>query len=322
MILVIGPADNRTHRYVCQRANEKGLGVTAIDLEELCESGELNWQVSPYEEPGLSLRDLSARLNDFTGIYARLADPPTTFPSETERHRSVSMLTALTLALQATRTRVVNRPFHDAGNTSKPLQTELLRRFGFRTPATLTTCNPAAAIAFAAERDWRVVYKSSGPASSIVSRLTPERTSELERIRTCPLMLQEQIEGPDIRAHIVGAEVFAEEISFSGGVDARHAPKADKAFRPARLPDGLHERCVAFTRKTGLVIAGFDFKRAADGTHFVLEANPCPAFEGYDYRSKGKISSALLHILAVSEAQSPCLPAMSLPMQAQETSQG
>src|SRR5205814_9769381 len=128
-----------------------------------------------------------------------------------------------------------NPPLLDAGNGSKPLQTFTLAKYGFRVPRTLTTNSPDEAVAFAEELGWQVIYKSTSALPSVANRLTPDRRDDLDKIRACPVLLQEEVAGPDVRVHFVAGEPFAERIEFDGGVDARYSPKATRQFRETEL---------------------------------------------------------------------------------------
>ena len=140
------------------------------------------------------------------------------------------------------------------------MQTFHLARYGFRVPCSLTTNSPEQALAFAEALDWQAIYKSSSSRASVVRRLTPDACADLERIRSCPILLQELIPGPDVRAHFVGGELFAERIDFTGDADARHVPKGSRHFQPIELPDAIRTQCHRFMKDSGLWLVGFDFK--------------------------------------------------------------
>jgi hypothetical protein len=143
-----------------------------------------------------------------------------------------------------------------------------------------------------------VIYKSGNSQTSVARPLTPDSRAELEIVRGCPLLLQELIVGPDVRLHLVGERAFAERIDFAGGEDARHGPRALRKFTATSILSEVLERCRAFARDNGLWLVGFDFKLDQETGEFVdLEANPMPAFEGYDFRSGRQISAALLELL-------------------------
>jgi hypothetical protein len=303
-IVLVGLSADPTVRWLAAQAlkGRHGPLVEVVPLEELVTSGHVELPAGEDSEPVLHAGTRRVDFRGVLGCYARLIDPPAGGAAPGELRRRRSRFNALLVALQRSRRRVVNPPLCDGGNSSKPLQTVLLaREYGFRVPRTLATTDPGAALAFAEALDWQVIYKSTSGQTSVVSRLTPRRRADLERVRACPLLLQELIAGPDVRLHLVDGQPFAERIEFAGGEDARHGPRESRRFEPARVPEGVLARCRAFARDAHLPLVGFDFKFAeATGEYVVLEANPTPAFEGYDFRCGGRIAAALLDLLAVA----------------------
>ena len=107
------------------------------------------------------------------------------------------------------------------------------------------------------------------------------------------------VTGPDVRVHVVGDLAFAERIDFTGGVDARYSPRATRQFRAVDLPDDIRGRCLDLVARSGLWIVGIDFKLDRESSEYVaLEANPTPGYDVYDYRLGGRISEALLRLMA------------------------
>jgi glutathione synthase/RimK-type ligase-like ATP-grasp enzyme len=290
--------------YVVRRALEGPYRdrVAVVYVEEFIKDGSVEFGAD--EEPVLRWGGQEVRFDGVRACYNLLMSLPRKavregLVREEDWHPYRSRLIGLVAALHRTACRVINRPLLDAGNSSKPLHTHHLARHGFRVPRTLTTNSPTEAVAFAEALGWRVIYKSGSNRASVVKRLTPERRADLERIRSCPVLLQEQVVGPDVRAHVVGGEVFAEQIDFEGGVDARHVARSARQFRRVELPDALRERAVRFVAESGLGIVGFDFKVCAEtGEHVALEANPQPGYHGYDVRLGGVITDALLRLMA------------------------
>ena len=67
---------------------------------------------------------------------------------------------------------VLNRPEQSATNGTKPFQTRVARRCGFRVPDSLLTNDPGAALAFA-EQHQRVIYKGPAGRAPAPGCLTP-----------------------------------------------------------------------------------------------------------------------------------------------------
>ncbi len=168
---------------------------------------------------------------------------------------------------------VLNRPEQSATNGTKPFQTRVARRCGFRVPDSLLTNDPGAALAFA-EQHQRVIYKGAGGTRTRTGLLDPGDASRLARLGTCPVYLQHYIPGGNVRAHVVDTEVFATEI-VSDAIDYRARVRQ---MTPVVLPVVVADRCIAVTQALGLLLAGLDLIRTPRGEWYFLEANTSPGF--------------------------------------------
>src|SRR5204863_7380639 len=121
--------------------------------------------------------------------------------------------------------RVLNRAYAMASNSSKPYQAQVIRGCGFDVPETLVTNDPVLALEFHA-RHSRVVFKSTSSVRSIVHELDAAALARLEHIRWCPVQFQAFVEGVDVRVHVVGEEVYATRVC-SAATDYRYAGDGD-----------------------------------------------------------------------------------------------
>jgi glutathione synthase/RimK-type ligase-like ATP-grasp enzyme len=203
--------------------------------------------------------------------------------------------------LEATPAWVVNRLEPMASNESKPYQLSLIRRSGFDVPDTLITTDPAAAQAFW-ERHGQVIYKSVSGVRSVVSRLDVSHLPRLANVAHCPTQFQEYIPGRDVRAHVVGGEVYACEI-ITDAADYRYPGDSDVTMEPCRLPVEIEARCVDLAAALDLLFAGVDLRRAGDGRWVCFEVNPCPGFSYYQRRTGLPIADAVARLLMADQAR-------------------
>jgi glutathione synthase/RimK-type ligase-like ATP-grasp enzyme len=216
------------------------------------------------------------------------------------RH-AVTVEDTLACCLELTRALVVNRPSAMAGNGSKPWQLRRVEAAGFAVPETLVTTDPAVAADFLA-RHAQVVYKSVSGVRSRVARLGRADTSRLADVATCPTQLQRYVTGTDVRAHVVGLDVFATEVRCDAD-DYRYAVEQGRA-RPELsatvLPDHVERRCRRLAADLGLAVAGIDLRRMPDGEWYCFEANPSPAFTFYERATGQPIARAVAALLAAA----------------------
>ena len=195
--------------------------------------------------------------------------------------------------------RVVNRYGAMGSNFSKPYQSQIIQEAGFHVPATLLTNDPHLVDTFHAEHG-ALIYKSMSGERSIVGKLDLSDRARLERIRWCPVQFQAFVDGPNVRVHTVGGEVFA-TIIYSEAVDYRYAAQQvgqPARMAPYRLDDEVAERCVRLASTLGLEIAGLDLKFPTDGRVVCLEVNPSPVFSYFEYNTGQPIADAVARLLA------------------------
>lgn len=242
-------------------------------------------------------------LEGFEAIYTRVMDEqrlpelrglPATSP---ERRAARSLHRTLSRWLEIAPARVVNRARPQGSNGSKPYQAQLIRKHGFSIPETLVTNEPGLVHRFVADHG-RVVFKSISGIRSIVRELGPRDLAQLERIRWCPVQFQAYVPGTDVRAHVVGNEVYATAIS-SDATDYRYAlrDQLDANLEPIELSDELEERCVALASALELPFAGIDLRMQPSGEVTCFEVNPSPAFSYYELSTGQPIAQALARYL-------------------------
>jgi hypothetical protein len=230
------------------------------------------------------------------GLVPELAGQPETAPELTHARRVHDALIGFTeVAPCLTGCRVANRVSAMASNTSKPFQAQAVVRHGFATPETLVSDDPDEVLDFV-DRHRDVVYKSCSGIRSVVTAFDPAADSErLNRLRWCPVQFQERVQGPDVRVHVVGDEVYA-AIVHTTAIDYRYARAqvgADARLQGYRLDDELAGRCLALASDLDLPFAGIDLKLALDGRVVCFEVNPSPGFSWFESETGLPIAHAV-----------------------------
>ena len=252
----------------------------------------------------LTLDGETLRLADITGVYLRLMDDrglpeldgqPEGGPA---RRHVRALHDAFYRWSEIAPSVVINRAEPQGSNSSKTYQAQLITPFGFKTPETLVTNDPAAAAEFHA-RHGRVVFKSISGVRSIVRDMDHDDLARLDRIRWCPVQFQAFVPGVNVRVHVVGDAVFPTRID-SDVTDYRYAVRmgGEAHLSAVDLPDALAERCVALARGLGLEFVGIDLKITPDGEVYCFEVNPCPAFSYFEANTGQPIAQAVARRLA------------------------
>jgi len=148
---------------------------------------------------------------------------------------------------------------------------EKLRARGFEVPACLTTNRPEEAEAFIRAHGEVVVKPAVGVGSTRL--ITEPDLQALDRIRHCPVLLQERVRGDTLRVHLVGDKVVMPLRIIAEGLDSR---TGTRGFEPVRMPEKEERRIVAAHRLLGLHYSAWDVIAAEDGRTVYLDCNSGP----------------------------------------------
>jgi hypothetical protein len=304
MILLCG-IPSETPLVLVREQLERLRARVVVFNQRSFELSDLDFEIAAGNVSGtLRLDGRRVDLEDVEAVYTRVMDEqrlpelqgePATSPA---RRRARALHQALSEWTEITPARVVNRARPQGSNVSKPYQAQLIRAQRFAVPETLITNDPELVREFLA-RHGRVVYKSVGGTRSIVQLLRPADLERLDRIRWCPVQFQAYVAGTDVRAHVVGDEVFATAV-HSTAVDYRYAMRQDldvARLEAIELPGELARRCVELAAALELPFAGIDLRLAASGEATCFEVNPSPAYSYYELGSGQPISRALARYL-------------------------
>jgi hypothetical protein len=197
--------------------------------------------------------------------------------------------------------RIVSPPFKQRA-AIKPRQLAAARTAGLRIPETLITNDVSEALSFV-ETYGRVIHKAmSAPPHRFLDtrRWGSTEIQHLQDILLCPVMLQEEIEGPaDIRVTIVGQAVFAARIDRSErypGPDARI--DLDARCVPHTLPDDVSDALLLVMEGLGLSFATVDLKLTPANEYVFFEVNPQGQFLYIEILTEQPISAAVADFLA------------------------
>jgi hypothetical protein len=308
VILLCGIPSESSLAIVAEVLERRGAPYTMVSQRHVRELA-----LELHLDDGLSGRlrgpGYDLHLEDVTGVYLRFMDDREL--PELEGEPADSPVRASSRAFHdlfghwadVAPARVVNRYAAMGSNFSKPYQSQLIRAHGFGVPETLVTNDPDLVRAFHG-RHGRLIYKSISGERSIVGLLDLADEERLERIRWCPVQFQAFVDGPNVRVHTVGDEVFATIVS-TDAVDYRYAALQTgrgAEFAPYDLDDDLAARCVGLAAALGLEVAGLDLKLPPGEPPVCLEVNPSPVFSYFERNTGQPIAEAVARLLASGPA--------------------
>jgi glutathione synthase/RimK-type ligase-like ATP-grasp enzyme len=303
MILVVGALANPAIAFVCSRLFAASEDFLLLDTRQYPIRFEPQWSIVGGNLHGnVRAGRRMVPLAAISAVYIHQIDGPPWLPyPDVEPDPGVLPQGAWALAafVSALPCLVVNDPSACRTNAAKALQLPIIARAGFRTPRTLITNAPGEVRRFHDEVGGRVVFKSMSHRRSIVRLLSDEDLPRLDRLALAPVLFQEQVNGIDIRVHVVGDNVFATSIQ-SDATDYRHGffegvgpPLLDSIL----LPDQIATQCVTLTRELGMAISGIDLRRTPEGEYVCFEVNPAPGFAFYQSATNQPIGEALIDLL-------------------------
>lgn len=293
-IICVGLAADDTFRYSATAWRRAGLHVDVVDLAQLAFSGRVSTPLSNLRATTIELHGERYRLDEYAGAFVRLQDIASAAPSTRLSERSSAIFLALGRIFTHVDMPVVNPPLRDRSNFAKVSHAaELSTVGGFATPCSCLTNDPETARRFLASCPSGAVFKGVSSAKTWATKYEVRAYGErLDRLHAGPVLFQELIDGPDARVHVVGGEIFAEQI-WSEAIDYRTV-RGNRFSEVAEVPEGVRTGALAVQRWCGVPFLGIDFKiDRHTGEWFFLEANPMPGYDGYDRRAGGRISSAI-----------------------------
>ncbi len=200
--------------------------------------------------------------------------------------------------------RWVNDPARDEVARRKLLQLEAARRVGLPVPATLVTNDLSEARRFIAGCRPGAIIKSlsSLKEGGLTRRLGRGDRALPGRLARGPAILQERVDGLDVRVTAVGRRLFAVATDAVAGGDPDDVRadwwRAVATCRPIALPAELSRRLLALQRRLGLDYGAVDLRRRRDGRWAFLEVNPSGQWLQYEAATGLPITAALATLLA------------------------
>jgi hypothetical protein len=260
-----------------------------------CKNGSINGE--------LTIGSTSYNLDEFTGIYNRAMDF-SALPEAKALHASTEAYDKVNTSfrlfndwLEICDKKVLNKASAMSSNSSKPYQLSLIQLF-FKVPDTLIT-NSVEEVHHFREKHSDIIYKSASSVRSIVKTINQNEELQMSKIRYCPTLFQEKLEGINYRVHVVDKQVFPIEIR-SESIDYRygHHEGNETEMRAVTLSKDIHDKCIALARALQLPLAGIDLFETVKGEWYCFEVNPSPGFSYFERQTGQPIAMAIANYLS------------------------
>lgn len=307
-VLVATEHEDATADLVVAELNRRRVPVVRFDPgRDFPESLGLTAYASHRGWSGrLTAHGRTAELESVRALYHRRPSPYLNFGSEDQEARFAAnenrrglggVLAALPHCLYLSHPRSIARGEY------KPDQLVEARRVGLLVPRTLITNDPAEAYGFTAEQPTIYkplhagAYEVGGEPAGIWA--APVKSHELDdRVSRCAHLFQEQVEKTaDIRAVVVGEEVFGARITAPPGVVDWRAEYKSLVYEAVDCPEEVRQALLRFLVTFDLNYGAFDFAVSADGTWWFLECNPNGQWAWLEHEAGLPITRAIADLL-------------------------
>ena len=297
---LVGPAERAEVKRLAVRVEERGGQPVVLDS-----------RIDPAIRLGRGrIAACGEDLTDVRGVYVvdlQLPSPVVrTSEAEIDREasrraleRSRRVLSAWNTLLEhlARRIPVVNPPASHDLHFLKPFEVAAYERSGLPTPVTVSTTDPRSLVTLGGRIAGGWISKGMVGGYTHTESMDIPSSIEAARdlLRRSPLLVQERIEGDNVRAFVLGEEMIgaAEIIPMTPSeIDSR---RGDSRVRRISLPDEAARAAVEAARRFGMAFAAVDFMRQSGTGRFVLlECNSAPFFVNFEARTGLDISGKLV----------------------------
>jgi MvdD family ATP-grasp ribosomal peptide maturase len=317
VLIITFSKDNESIRMVTEAVEERGGKVFRFDTDRFPTEVKLDIYygkgaervVLTSEQGDFDLSEVSAVWYRRVRIGKRISasmDPQLRSASVEESRRTVQgmIVSLLALHMDSLESRRLSE--------NKQLQLQIAREIGLDTPRTLTSNNPAAVRAFAAECEGGMIakmlssfaiYEEGEEKVVFTTPVKPEDLDDLDGLSLCPMTFQERVpKALELRVTIVGRRVFAASIDSQKNREAqedwrRQGREMIRDWQPYDLPDAVAAKLLELMARFGLRYGAIDVIVTPDGRHVFLEVNPVGEFFWLERAPGLPISSAIADTL-------------------------
>lgn len=292
---LIGPPEREELQRLELRLEERGVEALVLDPR-----GEPAIELGPGREVACG-----ADLSRFGAFYVADLGLGSAGGAETDPARRLRasqrrlVLWNTLLGRLALRARVVNPPHTWDLHGLKPFEMAVYEGLDLPAPRTIATDEPERLSALPSDVPaW--ITKGLVGGYGYTEAFAPPRSRDESALALAdgPRLVQQRIEGDNVRAFVAGGEVLgAAEVlpGDPGEVDSR---RNTARVRRITLPVEARRAALAATRRFEIPFSAVDFMReAGSGRFWLLECNSAPFFVEFERHTGIDVSSALADLL-------------------------
>lgn len=301
MILIIGAPDEAHSKYIYDKLIAKGEKPVYFDTKKIPNNLMISWNTSEKDflKGYFLIEGNKLHFSDIKSVYWRnhfgyqqtLANNDYMLKYFIERDIQCSFDSLFSSSdwLWCNSLKAIEL------HKKKVFQLNQMAKNNIRVPDTLITNNKDDLLEFLEKNNNNVIFKPV-LGGAYTKKLSKESLNSdlIKKLINSPVQFQEMIEGTDVRAYIVGKEVFAAKIE-TDILDFRTDKQAK--IKPVELPQEIIDKCFKIMELFDLNYTGIDIRLSDSGEYVFLEANPAPMFIHFEKESGYPISDTLVKML-------------------------
>ena len=280
-VLVVGDEKDPTIKYFASKLQERiarlRLNIFFINQQEISKNKAIiDHDAWYFENYTIEHESIVGVWNRFNGIKSNRNENKTT-------HRFLHLL-------DWRYKNVINRPYACMSNFAKMHQLTQIKSTHIKKPESFMVFNmdSKAEVLQSKMKGKKWVCKSASGRRSIVESFEFIESRSRGFIYE-PVLIQEYIQGSNIRVHVIENRVFTVKIT-SKKIDYRYDQTTK--METYHLPDNIEKECIAYAKAMHLVFAGIDLIKQGDH-YYILEVNTAPGYHAFE-QAGDEISHALL----------------------------
>lgn len=306
-VLIVAPV-NDLHALTVQRVLEKDFSAEAIiwDTARLSEDERITFYPREAEEPfHLKLDQCFVRRSGIQSIWWRRTNgfaasqgAAAGAVSNFNRNEYSALLHGAVSSLDVP---ILNDPYAQTRAGRKPFQLSVAHGLGLNIPETIISNDPQAIRTFWEGRGRNCIFKTLTPMEGRAletRRLTAADFEEIDKVRHAPIIVQEIVQGLDIRINVIGNEIFGAEAAPTteeAELDCRIDPKVK--WEKHAIDEALQRDLRTFVRRMGLHYGSIDMRQTPEGRYIFFEINPSGQFLFIEIDTGHPLSNAMAAML-------------------------
>lgn len=306
-VLILGNQHDQHAKYMLELLQSLGAKAEFLDVGEF--PATLKAAFDPQHQVGHFVlpSGLKIKFSDIRSIYWRNYNRVALasqfhLPHHDQRHiaenDSRSLIESLLAEIPC---RWVNGLEGYLQHQRKPSALAKAAAIGLLVPATIITNELEAIIAFREQYPNCIFKPVQGGAHTRRLTKDPIDHNQWRALSLCPVTIQEEIVGTNIRVFVIGDEVYGCEV-LTEHIDFRDDQQP--IIRAVEIPAEIQANSIRVARKLSLLWTGIDYRLTPDGRYYFLEANPSPMFLGFQARSGLPLAERLAALLLAEPAAS------------------